>query len=81
MLYEWDSIESFNIWHDALCLQLGYPITPVNQLTGLPDEQAQKIVGYTTPLQANGKIVAYVEDEYAENLQLSDYKFPDPTEI
>jgi len=32
--YEWETLEAFNDWHDALCIELGYPIYGVNEATG-----------------------------------------------
>ena len=77
-LYEWDDIEAFDLWHNPLCVELGYPITPINQATGLPDENAQKIVSYTTPYPLEGKIVAFVEDQYSAGLTVTDLQFPEP---
>jgi len=66
--YEWDSIESFNAWHDSLCEVLGYPLTSVNQATGEQEPQATKTIAYTDPIPVNDKIIALVESEYAEKL-------------
>ena len=76
-LYEWDNIEQFNLWHNALCTELGYPITGVNQATGLPDDNAQKVIAYTTPNQIGNKIVASVEDKYATGLILTNLRYPE----
>ena len=43
MWYEWETLEDFNSWHQNLCQSLGYPLTPINQASGLPDEEAQKV--------------------------------------
>ena len=66
--YEWDSIESFNAWHDSLCKVLGYPLTSVNQATGEQEPEATKTIAYTDPIVVNDKIIALVESEYAEKL-------------
>lgn len=71
MWYEWNTKEEFDLWHNNLCDSLGYPITPVNQATGLPDETAQKVVAYTTVAQVENKWIAFVEDQYADNLQIT----------
>jgi hypothetical protein len=78
MWYEWDSIELFNEWHDALCLSLGYPLTPVNQATGELDEAAQKVITYTSPLEIENKIIAIVEDDKADGLTLTELRPPLP---
>ena len=78
MWYEWNTLAQFNDWHDALCEQLGYPLIGVNQATGLPDENAQKIVSYTTPYPLEGKIVAFVENLYSAGLTVTDLQFPEP---
>lgn len=72
--YEWDSQEDFDVWHDALCIELGYPLTPVNQATGLPDEDAQKTTAYTFSILVGDKIIAQVDDEYADNLTITDLR-------
>jgi len=66
--YKWNTLEDFNIWHDALCLTLGYPETGSNQLTGLLDESAQKTTAYTVALEVEGKWIAQVENKYSSNL-------------
>lgn len=76
-LYEWQDISQFNLWHNDLCVKLGYPITGVNQGTGLPDDDAQKVVNYTKPYLIEDKIVACVEDEYATGLTLTNLRFPE----
>lgn len=66
--YEWDTAEDFNTWHDNLCFELGYPETPVNQATGLPDETAQKTEKYCVAVEVEGKFIAAIEEQYAEGL-------------
>jgi len=65
---EWQDQESFNLWHNSLCLQLGYPLIPVNQATGLPDKTAQKTTAYTNAIKVNNKVIALVESKYADEL-------------
>ena len=79
--YEWNTIENFNIWHDALCLELGYPIVSVNQLTGEPDYEAAQTTKYTSPIEVSNKIIATVEDEYANNLTLTELRPPMPERL
>lgn len=76
MWYEWESLENFNLWHNALCLRLNYPIIPVNQETGLPDETAQKVVAYTTPIEVENKIIAWVDENESEGLIATDLRPP-----
>jgi len=75
MYYEWTDIESFNKWHNALCEELGYPLTSVNQATGLPDETAQMTVRFVNPIIVENKVVAFLT-EHNEGLIPSDYQPP-----
>jgi hypothetical protein len=68
MYYEWNTEEDFDLWHNALCDSLGYPLTPINQATGLPDETAQKVEKYTEGFEVDGVWIALVEEQYAEGL-------------
>jgi hypothetical protein len=74
--YEWDSLELFNVWHNNLKLQLGYPIENTNQATGLGDGTFTE--SYTTPIQIDDKWIAVVEDTYADNLTLTNLRLPKP---
>lgn len=74
--YEWESLEDFNAWHEALCVTLGYPLDSYNQATGEIDPTAAKTTAYTSHSIVDGKIIATVEDEYAENLVLTDLRLP-----
>lgn len=74
--YEWDSIEEFNAWHDALCVTLGYPLDSYNQATGEIDPEAAKTTAYTSPSFVAGKIIATVEDEHSEGLTLTELRLP-----
>jgi hypothetical protein len=78
--YEWNSIEDFDLWHNALCLALGYPETPINQATGEPDETAQKTTAYCQAVRVEDKYIAQVEDAYAEGLTVTQLRqtFQDP---
>jgi hypothetical protein len=78
MWYEFDSIDDFNVWHTALCESLGYPITPINAETGLPDETAQKVTDYTTPIIVDEKVIAVVEAEYSNGLKATELRPPEP---
>jgi myosin-crossreactive antigen len=74
MWYEWNTQADFDTWHNALCLQLGYPLTGVNQATGLPDEEAAKTSSYTSSKLVGDKIIAMVEIEYADGLTPTDLR-------
>ena len=76
MWYEWNTKEDFDTWHNALCVQLGYPLTPVNQLTGEPDEFAQKTVAYTNAFFVENKWIALVEPDYADDLTATNLRLP-----
>lgn len=76
MWYEWNSKEEFDTWHDDLCDSLGYPLTPVNQATGLPDETAQKVVRYTDVFRVQDKWIAWVDDENSEGLTATELRRP-----
>lgn len=78
MWYQWDTKVDFDIWHSALCAELGYPLTGVNQATGLPDESAAKTTEYTKCFEVEGKFIAIVEDQYADGLQATDLRRPRP---
>ena len=73
------SLEDFNSWHDNLCERLGYPLTPVNQLTGLLDEEAQKVTRYCDAKEHEGVFISQVEDAYSDGLTPINYvpKLPD----
>lgn len=78
MWYEWNTQQDFDNWHNALCSELGYPITGTNQATGLLDENAQKTISYTTSQIIDNKVIAIVEDEYAYGLTLTELRLPKP---
>jgi hypothetical protein len=78
MWYEWESLESFNAWHDALCLSLGYPIYSINQQTGEIDLNAQATVAYTSVYEINGKWIARVESDHADGLTETALRLPQP---
>jgi hypothetical protein len=79
MWYEWNSKEEFDLWHNNLCANLGYPLTPVNQLTELPDEDAQKVTAYTQAYKVDNKWIAVVDEEYAQDLQSTNKTLQQPT--
>jgi hypothetical protein len=75
--YEWSTKGEFDIWHNALCDQLGYPLTGVNQSTGLPDENAQKTTAYTNATKVDDKWIAWVDSEYADELIATNLRLPE----
>jgi hypothetical protein len=60
MWYEWESIESFNEWHFAIC-----------QALGIPNEQT---TDYTKPIIVDDKIIAVVHDSEATGLTPTDLR-------
>lgn len=66
--YEWDSIDAFNAWHDAIKTTLGLPKPPINQASGEIDETAQWATEYTQTYAVNDKIIALVENAYCQDL-------------
>lgn len=76
--YEWDSQESFDIWHEAKIQQLNLPQPSVNQATGQVDLNAQATVAYTIGHQVENKIIAMVEDEHAAGLTKTSLRLPEP---
>jgi hypothetical protein len=76
--YEWDTQADFNLWHNALCESLGYPLIGTNQATGEPDPMAQMTVAYTQAIKVKNKWIANVEDEHAEDLTLTILRLPKP---
>jgi hypothetical protein len=75
--YEWNTQAEFDTWHNALCAELGYPLVSVNQASGEPDETATKTTAYTTSNKVNNKVIADVEDQYAEGLTLTNLRLPE----
>jgi len=76
--YEWNTREDFDLWHDALCESLGYPIIGSNQATGQPDPSAQMTIAYTQAIEVEGKWIATVEAEHADGLIKTDLRLPKP---
>ena len=68
MWYEWESIESFDQWHETKKQELGYPLPSINQATGEIDLDAQWTTEVALPIEVEGKIIASVADSDAEGL-------------
>jgi hypothetical protein len=81
MWYEWDSLEAFNAWHEALKQSLGYPLISTNQATGLPDPDAQITENYTSAIEVEGKFIALVGSDYAEGLTPTALRLPRPSDL
>jgi hypothetical protein len=59
MYYQWKNKEDFDTWHNALCLELGYPeIVDGKVITH----------SYTMAFMYDGVWIAYVDAQYAEGL-------------
>ena len=68
MWYEWDSLESFDSWHEAKCAELNYP--EVN-------ENGDVItVAYTQSYLVEGKVIAFVEDHHSQDLTITQLRIP-----
>jgi hypothetical protein len=74
--YEWDSLEEFNTWHDAICVSLGYPLDSYNQATGEMDPNAKKTTAYTSPSFVDDKVIATVEEINANGLTVTLLRLP-----
>lgn len=74
--YEWNTREDFDLWHNALCESLGYPLVGVNQATGEPDPSAQMTIAYTDAVFVQNKWIASVEAEHAEGLIVTNLRLP-----
>lgn len=66
MWYRWTSQESFDAWHDAVCVALGIPHPNRNAATGEIDVDAQWTTAYTNVTEvAADDWRASVEDHVA----------------
>ena len=64
MWYEWESLESFNTWHNAICESLG-----------IPNEQT---LTYTIPILIDDKVIAVVHQSESAGLIATDLRPIDP---
>jgi hypothetical protein len=71
--YEWDNLELFNSWHDQIKLDLGLPRMSIDN-NG--QECEPMISAYTEAIESEGKIIAMVEIELAENLIITSLRPP-----
>jgi hypothetical protein len=58
--YEWDSSESFNIWHETIKIKLGIPYDQTD--------------AYTSAQEVEGKWIAVVEESEAGELSLTNLR-------
>jgi hypothetical protein len=66
--YEWQTLEDFNQWHNSIKTQLGLPKQSIN-ING--DACNPIIENYTEAVIMENNVIAMVENEYAENLTIT----------
>ena len=66
--YQWDSWVEFNSWQEQMCIELGYPLQPINEATGEIDPNAQPTLIYTVGYEVENKIIAVVKESESEGL-------------
>ena len=79
--YEWESIDDFNAWHEALCVTLGYPLDSYNQATGEINPEAATTTAYNRVSLVADEVIATVEDEHSAGLTLTELRLPTEPEI
>lgn len=67
MWYEFQTLEDFNTWHDAICVELGIP-------DGIT-------LAYTTAFEVEGKWIAVVGDEHADGLTPTELRIPETQRV
>lgn len=78
MFYFFQSMDDFDIWHNNLCKELGFPKPSILQATNEINPLAPISEVYTTAIAHNDGFIAFVEDKYAEGLTLFDGDLPKP---
>ena len=78
MWYEFNSLDEFNTWHNALCEALQYPLASYNQATGELDLGATMTTAYCEAISVEDKYIAFIEKEYADGLKVTDLRIPKP---
>jgi hypothetical protein len=68
MWYEWETLEDFNLWHIAKCLELGYP--------EISEDGSILTSAYTQAYQVQSKVIAYVDIEHAQDLTETNLRLP-----
>jgi len=69
--YEWESLTDFSTWHDAKKLELGLPKLSIDS-SGKPIDPM--IEEYTNPVEVDGKTIAMVEEDHANDLLLTELR-------
>jgi hypothetical protein len=65
MWYWWSELNLFDVWHSAVCAELGIPHPNRNFATGEIDLDAQWTTAYTEPIEQDGIVWAVVEPDVA----------------
>jgi hypothetical protein len=60
--YEWETKEAFDLWHDAINAELGYPNLETNTLA------------YTQAYEVQGKWISFIDDIHAYGLTVTDLR-------
>jgi hypothetical protein len=71
--YEWDNTELFDTWHQEIKSQLGLPKLSVNSEG---NEIFPLIAEYTEAVVSGSKVIAMVEEKYANDLVSTDLRPP-----
>lgn len=69
--YKWENLQDFQIWHNEVKQKMGLPKLSIDQFGNecLPLNE-----NYVEPIEIDGKLIAFVEDEYAVNLTLTNLR-------
>jgi hypothetical protein len=69
--YVWENLENFEIWHNKIKLEIGLPKLSIDQFGNecLPYNE-----NYTDAVIVNDKIIAYVGNEYAADLSVTELR-------
>jgi hypothetical protein len=73
--YEWPDKESFDIWHEQIKASLGLPKLSIDS-NG--QECEPLVTEYTEGIISQDKVIAMVEDIYAESLRPTELRPPRP---
>jgi len=74
---KWDSIDQFDLWHDAIKTELGLPKMSVGK-NGEIDPTAVVSTDYVLPtIVAENDIRALISEIYAEGLEISENPQPE----
>lgn len=78
---EWSDMNAFENWHTQIKTQLGLPKPSQNQATGEMNQNAQWTIDYTTPIQLADAVIAKVEEQFTETLEITDKRPPIPNHL